>query len=378
MTTDVKAAVDSLNKEVTDFINKSNEEMETNSKLGRANKEALAKLEDQCGEIGARMLEMEQAATAQAGAAKPELSAGMQFAESDSFKSMQNGLTKSARFHVQNNTITGSDTTVAPDRYSGIIAPANRILRISDVLPSGLTTSNAIEYTKEATFVDNAAETAEGGTKPESDVTFTLESAPVATIAHWIKLSKQVIDDAPMLASHVDGRMRYGVLRRLDTQLLLGNGTGANIGGLMKSGNYTVFTPVASSNKMENIRRAITAVLQSDYAPTAVILNPADCEDIDLDQGSDNHFRAADPRKASPRTIWGLPIVESNAMNDGQFLVGAFDMAAQVWNRQGMTVDLSESDDTNFQTNLVTLRAEMRTALTVYRPASIVGGAITA
>ena len=377
MTTEViEKELASLNTEVKSFIQKSSEEAETTAKLSKSTAEQMKTLEEKCKELNERLLDAEQKGVSRADE-QPKLSAGESFVKSDAFAAMKSGSTGKARIELK-NTIIGSDSIVAPDRQASLIDGAYRSLRVANALPQGNTSSNAIEYTRENVFTNSAAETAEGGDKPQSAVTYTLESVPVATIAHWIKLSKQVMDDAPMIASHVDGRMRYGVAYRLDSQLINGTGTGANIGGLLKSGNYTVFTPGAGVSAVNNIRKAITAVKQADYLPTSIMLNPADCEAIDLDEATDGHFRTADPRTGAPMTLWGLPIVETNAMPSGQFLVGAFDMAAQLWNRQGITVDLSESDDTNFQSNLVTLRAESRHALTVYRPASIVGGALAA
>lgn len=362
----------SLNEEVKGFIAKSSEEAQSNTKLGRENSELMKSLNEKCGELQERMLEVEQKSVSKA-ESQPKLTAGEQFTKSDSFNLMKQGQTNKARIELK-NTVVGSDAIVAPNRLSGVVDGAYRNLLVASAIPQGNTSSNAIEYTRENVFTNNAAETAEGGAKPESAVTYTLESAPVATIAHWIKLSKQVMDDAPQIASHVDGRMRYGVAYRLDSQIINGTGVGSNMGGLLKSGNHTVFTPAASTLALENVRKAITTVKLADYLPTAIMLNPADCETMDLDKATDGHFRTADPRTGAPMTLWGLPIVESNAIPAGKFLVGAFDMAVQLWNRQGITVDLSESDDTNFQSNLVTLRAESRHALTVYRPASVVAG----
>lgn len=362
----------SLNEEVKGFIQKSNEEVQSNAKLGRENSELMKSLNDKCLELQERMLEVEQKSVSKA-EAQPKLSAGESFVKSDAFNHMKQGSTNKARVELK-NTVIGSDTTVAPNRLISVVDGAYRALLVADAIPQGNTSSNAIEYTRENVFTNAAAERAENTAKPESSITYTLESAPVATIAHWIKLSKQVMDDAPQIASHVDGRMRYGVAYRLDSQIINGNGTGANISGILDAGNFTTFTPGVGTNALENIRRALTAVKAADYLPTGIMLNPADCETIDLDKGSDQHFRTADPRTGAPMTLWGLPIIESNAVPAGQFITGAFNMALQLWNRQGITVDLSESDDTNFQSNLVTLRAESRHALTIYRPASIVAG----
>ncbi len=51
--------------------------------------------------------------------------------------------------------------------------------------------------------------------------------------------------------------------------------------------------------------------------------------------------------------------------------------AATVHNREGVAVELSESDGDNFTNNLVTVRAERRLALTVEKPAAIIGGDLT-
>jgi len=377
MTTEVLAKeFASLNEEVKTFIQKSNEEAQDNSKLGRENSEVMKSLNEKCAELQERMLEVEQKGKAK-GESEPKLTAGQAFVKSDGFSAFKGGSAAKARVELK-NTVIGSDATVAPNRLSGVVDGAYRNLRVADVIPSGNTGSNSIEYTRENVFTNAAAETAEGGAKPESSVTYSLESAPVATIAHWIKLSKQVMDDAPQIASHVDGRMRYGVQYRLDSQIINGTGVGSNIGGILKSGNFTVFTPVASSIALENIRRALTLVKLADYLPTAIMLNPADCEAIDLDKATDGHFRAADPRTGSPMTLWGYPVIETNAVPAGKFITGALDMALQLWNRQGVTVDLSESNEDDFTNNLVTLRAESRHALTIYRPASIVAGDLTA
>ena len=62
---------------------------------------------------------------------------------------------------------------------------------------------------------------------------------PVSTVAHWIKISKQLAADAPALAAYVDTRMRYGVNQKVDIQLVVGDGTAPNISGTYDTGNYT-------------------------------------------------------------------------------------------------------------------------------------------
>lgn len=378
VTNKIEETLNKMDEKVQSVIDKANEEAKNNAKLGNENKQAVDALNKQIEEFNAEMVEIQQKLEAAPEEKPEEKSIGNQFAESEAFKNMQSGSSQKARFDVQNNTIVGSDATVAPDRQAGIVGGAFSALRLTDVIPSFNTTSNAVEYTRELAFTNSAAETAEGAQKPETDVTFELVSVPIRTIAHFIKLSKQIMDDAPAIASYVDGRMRYGVNLRLDNQLLNGNGTGNNISGIRDAGNLTVFTPQASVSAVDNIRKAITAVEQADYSATAVILNPADVEAVDLGKATDGHFIAANPRVANARTVWGLPIVTTNRMPAGQFVVAAFSMAYGFWNRMGTVVELFEQNEDDVERNLVTMRAEMRGALASYRPVSSVGGALTA
>ena len=379
MSDDIQKVLNGLDTKIQDVINKTNEEVQSSTKIGRANQETIKALESQITDLNASFKEMAQGGIKLQQEEKPK-SIGEQFVNSSAFEDMRNGSSAKARIEIQNNTLTGSDATVAPDRQAGIVGGAFRQLRIADVLPTYNTTSNAVEYTRENVFTNLAAETAEAAQKPESTVDFELVSVPVRTIAHFIKLSKQIMDDAPALASYVDGRMRYGVELREENQIINGDGTGANLSGLLNSGNYTVFTAQSGEKELQSIRRAIAAVKAADYAADVVILNPMDAMAIDLEKATDGHFvnNGATSRQVQAQTAWGLPVVESNAMPQGQFLVGSFAMAAALWARQGVTVDLFEQDGDNAQKNLVTLRAEKRCALATYRPASLVGGTLLA
>lgn len=385
----IKAAVAEFKakqKDIDTFITESKSVLETS---GNDAKQAAQKADDLASKLkdqADRLLDLEQklADGVTRGKEAPK-TLGQFLIESEGYKNFASGSQGKARVEIK-NTIIGQDgagnnvDVFAPnDRLPGIVPGAFRQLTVVDALPSGSTSSNAIEFTQELAFTNDAAETAEGAAKPESDITFTLKSAPVRTIAHWIKLSKQVMEDAPALQSYVDVRLRYGVELRKDTQILKGNGTGQNISGMINTGNFTAFTPQGGDTAIDSINRAIYAVWAADYAPTAMILSPADWGAIEREKGTDDHYVIGNPAGGGTlmRNLWGVPVIISNAMTAGKFVLGAFNIAYQVWNRSGTVVEMSESDDTNFTTNLITVRAECRCALAAYRPASVQYGDLT-
>lgn len=316
---------------------------------------------------------------------------GSKFVDSDALANYKNGQSGKARIEVK-NTILGEggspqdpvNTIVAQDRLPGIVPGAFRMLNVLDFVPMGGTNSNQIEYTRESSWTNDAAETAEGGSKPESDLEFELVTDPVRTIAHWIKVSKQVLDDAPALSSYIDRRLRHGVRNRLQSQVLKGNGTSPNISGISDTNRHTAFTPTTGDNAFDSINKAKYNVIGADYQPNFVMINPADwgaMERLKISSTDDRYLAAGDAalsyiNNGLTPLIWGLPVVASNDVGSGKFYVGDSN-AMQLFMRQGAVVEMFEQDDTNVQLNLITIRAELRAALAVFTPAAIYYGDLT-
>lgn len=243
----------------------------------------------------------------------------------------------------------------------------------------GRTASTNIEYARENVWTNNAATVAENPSspKPQSELTYVLANAPVRTIAHWIIASKQILADAPQLQSQIDGRLRYGLSFAEDTQLLLGDGTGTNLSGLM-----TVATAyaapagvtVSSPTMLDKLRLAMLQATLALYPATGHVLNPTDWASIELTKDSQGRYIWANPAGLVGPTLWGLPVAESLAMPQNNFLTGAFKYAAQIFDREDANVLISTEDRDNFVRNMVTILAEERLALAVYRPQALIKG----
>ena len=267
---------------------------------------------------------------------------------------------------------------IQPDRI-GMILPMAQRLFLRDLLNWGRTTSNAIEYVQELLYTNNAAPVAELATKPESDITFEMKSAPVATIAHWIKASKQVLADAPMLQSYINGRLMYGLKLKEEQQLLKGSGVGLNLNGI-----YTQATAYANpgvtvqaETRIDRLRLAMLQVALSEFDTDGIVLNPIDWAAIELTKTTDNAYLFASPTGQVAPTLWGRPVVATQAMTAKDFLVGAFRMGAQGWAREDASIEVSTEDGSNFVQNSVTIRCEERVGLTVFRPTAFCKGSLT-
>ncbi len=349
--------------------------------------EALAKQYDELYER-LRVVEQKGAATSEAN--KP-FNLGAEFCKSDAVKEMIEGRTGRARMMVEKTAIinaTGQNQPLVPsDRdVSGIYTTPNRNLRVRDLLPSRTTSSNLVEFTRENAFTNNAGpqisgspEAYENVTKPESAITFTLVNVPVVTLAHFIPASVQVLDDSPMLESHINGRLMYGLKLKEETQLLSGTGANHQLNGLITQATaYAAQSPDLVQNEIDKIRDAARQLAASEYGPDFVVLNPVDWYDIEITKvnaGTDDRYIVGNPRDMMAPNIWGMPVVVTNSITAGTFLIGSRN-AAEIADRQMAMVEASREDSTNFQKNMVTIRAEERLALCVFRTEAFVTGSL--
>ena len=372
-------------KELKGWMEKANGEIDVARTASVETKAALEKLADQSAQLTEKCLEIERrvAEGNASGQKADEDTAGELLVKSDSFKAMAEGRSKFARVEMKTaivNATGQNQPLVAADRLVGIINNPNRVLTIRDALPVGRTTSNLVEFTKENVYTNNAgpqydSPATENIVKPESGITFTLATAAVVTLAHFIPVSRQVLDDSPQLESYVNSRLLYGLKLEEEDQLLNGNGTSGNISGLLASGNFTAYNrAVTGDTKLDTLRRAVTQAQLSEFMADTIVLNPQDWEEIELLKATDNQYVWSNPVAMAGPQIWGKRVIPTNSIAAGTFLVGAMAMGAQVWDRQDAAVQISYEDGDNFKKNMATLLAEERLALTVYRPAAFISG----
>ncbi|MBJ6957427.1 phage major capsid protein [Vibrio cholerae] len=368
----VKAQAEAANKEV--------------ARLGEMSAQTRASVDEiltKQGELQARLQEAEQKML-NAGKDNGEeefRSAGLIVAEKLAAEGVSSNFNGKSRIQMPRSAITSATGSggglVAPDRRAGIIAIPERQMTIRDLIAPGTTTSNMVQYVKETGFTNNAAPVAENTAKPYSDITFAMENASVQTIAHLMKASRQILDDASALASFIDARARYGLMIKEEGQLLYGNGTGANLHGIIPQASaYAAPTgaEVTTEQRIDRLRLAILQAALAEYPATGIVLHPTDWATIELLKDNTGKYIIGNPQNGTTPTLWRLPVVSTQSINQNAFLVGAFNLGAQIFDRMDIEVLVSTENTDDFEKNMVTLRAEERLAFAVYRPEAFVTG----
>lgn len=394
---DVKGIVDELKKikeDVHSTTDKVREKADEALSLAKAGKDMSEKekartdeLMTKQGEALARLDDFEQklARRVTAEIASPG-TAGYKFIESEAFKSFKEKgerlrAGESLRVDVKSiSSLTASGgTLIAPDRLAGVLPLPQRPATVRDLLAPGRTSSNLIQYFRELVFTNSAAPVAEGTLKPESDLTFEQKDAKVIKLAHWIKATTEILDDAPAMQSMIDERLRYGLSYVEDVQLLMGSGTGQNLAGIYTTATAYVAPIVISGATDIDILRL--AFLQGELAllpADAAVLHPANWARIELLKDTQGRYIIGNPQGTLAPTLWGRRIATTLAMTQGKFLAGNFRQSAQIFDREDASVLVSTENSDDFVNNKVTILAEERLALVDWRPAARVKGDLTA
>lgn len=326
-------------------------------------------------------IEMESKKTISGATTKSFKAAIEESLKNGSIDAMLKGNSNAARFEVK------ADMTMAAD-FTGVVAgetvvpnikfDPSRSTHIRTLLPIGSTDAQTIRFPKESAYADNAAATAQGSTLGQSDFNITATSVNVEKIGTYMRLTEEMLADTPQLTSYLSARVPGKVLSAEDNEILNGDGSSPNLDGLFTDGAAfsagSFALAIESANEFDVLTVALNQLNLSNYQADTILLNPTDFHKIVLLKSTANEYLRNQIIQGVQPAIMGVPIVLSTAVTAGKFLVGNLSLATQLWIRDGLGIEFSREDSTNFRDGFVTVRAQERVALTNYAPNAIVQG----
>jgi len=309
-----------------------------------------------------------------------------------------NLLGKSVQIKDITGTAASGGALVRPDRDPTVYRTIGgmRQLRIADLIPSIPTNSNAVEIMRLSDAGDPAAPqgttagtgAGELATKASTTLTWELVTVSIPTIAVHTKASRQILSDAPMLQSTIDGELTYKLQLESDEQLLNGDGTGQNLTGILQDASINDVGELANGTApadvpaamIDHIRAAITECQKSEYYNiNGLVMNPVDWQTLETAKATDGHYLlvAFAATSGETPTVWRVPVIVTNAIAENTFLLGDWTLGAQLYVREGISIRTSEHHDVNFTQNAITILAEQRYAIGISRPKAFCKGAFT-
>lgn len=235
-------------------------------------------------------------------------------------------------------------STPVEQTFTPVLAPLVNVVRVS----SGVVDWVVIGADPTAAVV------AEGSAKPEAAATFTPATSSLDTIAHWYQITRQALDDASYIRSLLEGKLRRGLLKKVDADLLAAIAAAAVSGGV-------------DADLSKAIRKGIGYVEGNGYTPNGIIINPSDYVNIDVAAAA---LPGGTPVTRT-RTYWGLPVVPHASVAAGTAYVGEFDEAVTLFDRGVTDVFMSDSHASLFISNILVILAEARVKSAVTEPAGM-------
>jgi HK97 family phage major capsid protein len=276
-----------------------------------------------------------------------------------------------------------------PQVIPGVVDKLFQRLTFADLLLSGQASVNSLRYVVEGTATSGAAGVAEGGTKPQSTLGLTTTDEPIKKIATSLKISDEMIEDAPAIQSYINGRLSLFVRIEEERQLIRGTSGGNEVQGLLTSRSVPVYAGgTAAGSRAVQLFKAMNGQRGSAFVePDWIVVHPTDWEAIRLatdtagqffgggpfqgPYGNGSNVDASNQLSSATDSLWGKPVYVTGIVGAGTAIVGSTS-SAQVWRKGGLTVEMTNSNETDFLNNLLAIRAEERLGLAVYRPTGFV------
>lgn len=271
-----------------------------------------------------------------------------------------------------NTSSESSGFDVQPQRLQTIGDDSRRRLSLLDVMPRVQVSSNAFEFNRLAGYSNAAGyQVNQGDLKSQASLPTELEQVRIQTIAHFIKASTQVLQDAASMPNFLNSLMLYGVLEKLEREIIAGSGTDS-IAGLKAAGNYTVFTPSAgATNAADKIGEALASLDIAGWRGNAILLHPRAWQAMRAERATTgNEYLVGSWSSPAPPNVWGVPVITSAAVGENECFVLDTSQTLLL-DRMSPLVEMGYVDD-DFTRNLVTIRAELRASVAVISPSAVI------
>lgn len=356
-----------MNDELSD-LGQQRDELAQVQKAAERVRSAGANAEQSGGERGSEP----DAGKAQQGAKQQRQQFGDMFVASKAYKGRGGRELGTVDAELKTLFETGAGWEPETTRTGRMVEEAVRPVQVTDLVPSTTTGQSAVVYMEETTFTNAAAETAEGGAFGEAALGLTEQSSTVRKIPVYIPVTDEQLEDEPQVRGYLNNRLPFMLRQRLDSQILNGDGVAPNLTGILNT------TGIQSQAKgtdpiPDAVYKAIVlGRVTGRSQPNAVVFNPFDWQKVRLLRTSDGLYIWGNPSEAGPERIWGLNVAQGDVLTQGSALVGDFANFSELATRRGIDVQVSNSHGTYFTEGKQAVRADMRVALVVYRPAAFV------
>ena len=272
---------------------------------------------------------------------------------------------------VGNMTLGTNLTGDAPRDYNlDVVMIPGQLVNVADLVGSVNIAGGTYTYPREGAGEGSIAAQTEGSSKSQRDYDFTMVDLATNFIAGFTRYSKKMANNLPFLTSFIPKALRrdYAIAENaaFNTVLAAAATASAQI--------------ITGKNKIEMLLNEIATQEGLNYPVNGIVLRPADYWDIlktEKSTGAGYGLPGIVTLEGGQLRINGIPLYKANWLAANKYYVGDWSRINKIVT-EGLSLEFSETEGTNFVTNNITARIEAQVGLAVEQPAAIIYGDFTA
>jgi len=262
-------------------------------------------------------------------------------------------------------------TGAQPKDYNfDVVMIPGQMVNVADLVGSVNIDGGTYTFPREGAGEGAIATQVEGSSKAQRDYDFTMVDVNTDFIAGFTRYSKKMANNLPFLTSFIPKALRrdYFIAEN-------------SIFNTVLAGAATASTEIITGqNKIEMLINEIAKQENLNFPVNGIVIRPSDYWDIlktEKSTGAGYGLPGVVTFDGGQLRIDGIAIYKATWLAANKYFVGDWTRVNKV-NTQGLSLEFSEVEGTNFVKNNITARIESQTALAVEQPAALVYGDFTA
>lgn len=287
----------------------------------------------------------------------------------DKIKSVKKG--QSVEVKAVGDMTTSNLTGDEPRDYNfDVVMLPNQKANVSDLAGSVSISGGTYTFTRETTSEGSISTQTEGSSKTQIDYDFLNVDVSTDFIAGFARYSKKMKNNLPYLESFIPRALRRDYAKAEN----------AAFNTVLAAGATASTEVITGQNKVEMLIAEIAKLDGLDRDVNAIVVTPADYWDILITEkstGAGYGLPGVVTQDGGVLRINGIPLVKATWLAANKYYVADWSRVNRVVT-EGLSLDFSEEEGTNFVKNNITARIEAQVALAIEEPLSVVYGDFTA
>jgi len=257
-------------------------------------------------------------------------------------------------------------TGAQPKDYNfDVVMMPGQAVNVSDLIGSVSISGGTYTYPREGAGEGSIAGQTEGLSKSQRDYDFTMVDVNTDFLAGFTRYSKKMANNLPFLTSFIPKALRRDYAKAENASF-----------NTVLAGAATASTVIITGKtKAEMLVDDMSKLEDADYSVNGIVVRPSDYYSI-LKTPKDN-LAAIVSFEGGQLRLNGINVYKATWLAANKYFIGDWSRINKIVT-EGLSLEFSEVEGTNFVKNNITARIEAQVALAVEQPAAIVYGDFTA